>query len=79
MHKRIFLAGICLALFCGQIIAQTPQQHLLDAAGEGNVQQVQTLLDQKVPVDSKDAEMGHTALIAASLEGHTELVRLLTG
>jgi ankyrin repeat protein len=77
MLKRVFLAGICLAFICGQITAQTPQQQLLDAAGKGNTQQVQALLDQKVPIETKDPFTGHTPLIAAALSGNAELVSLL--
>jgi ankyrin repeat protein len=79
VFKRVFFIGICLTIFCGQIIAQLPQQQLLEAAEEGNIQQVQMLLDQKIPVDFKDPETGHTALMAAALGGHTELVSFLIG
>ncbi|MDR1901501.1 MAG: ankyrin repeat domain-containing protein [Treponema sp.] len=87
--KRSFLAGICLAFICSQIIAQSPNQNsdgntrnsppqqLIEAAGRGDVPQVQALLDQRVQINSKDTVTGHTPLMAAALNGHAEVVSLL--
>jgi serine/threonine-protein phosphatase 6 regulatory ankyrin repeat subunit B len=79
MRKSVFLTVICFAFVCFQIHAQTPQQQLFDAVEKGDIQQIQTLIDQKVPIEGKHPVTGHTALIAASLNGHTEVVDFLIG
>ena len=60
-----------------QLLAQVPQ--LLEAAGDGNVQQVKRLLADGAFPDAREpgARGGATPLHRAAEEGHTEVARLL--
>ena len=51
-------------------------EKLLDAAEAGETAEVRSLLKNDTPVDHKD-DMGWTALIYASQEGHCEIVQAL--
>jgi ankyrin repeat protein len=50
---------------------------LYDAADEGNIAQVVTLLDQSANVNAHHGETSQTSLIAAAAAGHEEIVRRL--
>jgi serine/threonine-protein phosphatase 6 regulatory ankyrin repeat subunit B len=50
---------------------------LLYAAVEGNIRQVQLLLNKGAEVNTKDTNDGSTALMLAAEKGHSQIVRLL--
>lgn len=71
--KRI-IAMFCLVLLTmGHAWADIP---LVEAARDGDLEQVKTLIDSGVPVDSR-GEDGYTALMWAARNGHLPVVRYL--
>ena len=56
--------------------SKAPGEDLFDAASTGDTAQVQTLLAAKAPVVQTD-HRAHTALILASMEGHSAPTELL--
>ncbi len=56
-----------------------PKNSLISAARNGNLEKIKSLLDEKggdIDIDAFDNN-NHTALIWASLNGHTQIVRKL--
>ena len=54
------------------------EQELIDAAADGNVYQIQQILDKgKVDINFQEARYGHTALHLASQNGHDEAMKVL--
>ncbi len=79
MNKTIrFTAILIINLFflvaCGNAAELYPK--LWGAASTGKLQKVEALIDKGLDVNKRDLS-GGTALIHASLGGHTEVVRLL--
>ncbi len=72
-----FAAGLLIlaSFFCCAVYADSAAS-LIYAAKEGDLKQVQELLEKKVDVDAK-GENGVTALMAAASEGHADVVNLL--
>jgi uncharacterized protein len=66
---------IVAALFCS-IACADQDEALTRAASEGDVRQVQALLDEGVDVNARD-KAGGTALMRASVTGHADIVRRL--
>ncbi len=50
---------------------------LADAARDGNISRVETLLEKGADVNAQDDENGKTALMSASNSGHTDIARIL--
>ena len=57
--------------------SQSPEAAMITAAAMGNLQVVQTCLADGVGVNAKKTDHGTTALMAAALNGRTEVVELL--
>jgi len=77
--KRILFSIVCISLipvgFAGADASDKNAQ-LLQAAKEGNLQNVQILLDKGANVNSKD-NYGYPALYFAAQNGHTEIVKIM--
>ncbi|MBS3067322.1 ankyrin repeat domain-containing protein [Candidatus Micrarchaeota archaeon] len=50
---------------------------LINSAGNGDLEGVKQALDKGAEVNGKEPQIGATALIAASIMGHTEIMKLL--
>ena len=75
MHRRIFL--MALAPIVPEASAQpTPASPLVDAAGRGDLAQVQRLLAAGAAIEQRDGR-GSTAVLAATAGDHLEVVRAL--
>lgn len=55
----------------------TTTEAFLGAAGGGDLQTIQSLLENGIDVNVKDATFGHTALIMAARRGHLQIIELL--
>ena len=55
----------------------TTTDAFFDAAGGGDLNTVQTMLENGLDVNVKDTSFGHTALIVAARKGHRQIVALL--
>lgn len=81
MHKPrvvVVAAGLLLVwtFFCSASFAEDRGQALIEAAKEGDLKQVQEILEQGADINAKNNE-GNTALAMASFGGHIETVKLL--
>jgi uncharacterized protein len=72
----VIAAGLLLALsiFCSASFAQDQGQALIEAAKQGDLKQVQELLEKGADINTKDKD-GMTALMVACLNGHAEVVK----
>jgi len=78
MDRRAFLMiEVCLGVsFCLHLAAAAENPAgLVESARRGNIEEVRHLLAAGADVNARD--QGYTALMAASGEGHTEVVKLL--
>ncbi|MBX3302795.1 MAG: ankyrin repeat domain-containing protein [Nitrospira sp.] len=73
-HWALVLSALALILVSGCMT--TPEEKLREAAAEGNVLRVQTLLEQGVTAQAAD-ERGITPLLLAAKHGHREVAALL--
>lgn len=73
-RRRVLLAGP-LAAFAIRTVAQS-RAALVEAAGRGEVAQVQALLQAGADIEQRDAD-GRTAVLAATAGNHLALVRVL--
>jgi ankyrin repeat protein len=74
---RRILAVALLFMFVGLLASYASDGlELIQAAEQGNIAKVKTLLAQKVDVNIKDI-YGRTALMRASQNGHNEIVKIL--
>jgi len=55
----------------------TTMDAFFDAAAGGDLQTIQSLLENGIDVNIKDATFGHTALIVAARRGHLQIIELL--
>lgn len=55
----------------------TTMDAFFDAAAGGNLQTIQSLLENGIDVNIKDATFGHTALIVAARRGHLQIIEVL--
>ena len=63
---------------CLQEESDIDEQELIDAAADGNVDQIQQILDKgKVDINFQEGSRGQTALHLASQNGHDEAMNLL--
>jgi ankyrin repeat protein len=77
------LIGICVLLLLGLFLrgsmAEEVEEKLFNAAGRGDTETVELLVNQGVDVDGKDLEWypAATPLTYAASGGHTDIVRFL--
>lgn len=76
-HRRQCIRGLAALLAAPFLFAAAqPGDDLRAAARKGNTQQVESLLQRGVPIDSPDKD-GRTALMLAAQRGRTATVKLL--
>ena len=73
--KRILFFMVCIPLLLMGCAKKNAQ--LIQAAYDGDLPAVQTLLEKGADVNAKDTTDGVTVLWMAAQEGHTEVVKLL--
>jgi uncharacterized protein len=75
LRKHIQVLVILLALVCASTSARADEE-LSDAASDGDLSRVKTLIAAKADVNAKRLD-GSTALMVASEKGHLEVVQVL--
>ena len=63
-----------MVIVAGDFMSDT---QLINSAGNGDLEGVKQALDKGAEVNGKEPQIGATALIAASIMGHTEIMKLL--
>ena len=79
MHTRYLLRRLVLFLSVVMAVlanAQHTPRDLFEYSSLGEIENVSTVLEEGIPIDTQD-DLGQTALIIAAKEGHGELVAFL--
>jgi len=78
MKKIFIVVFVYLSLFCLNAVAEERNsKELLEAAEEGNLQKVQSLINADTDLNARDPKEGLTPLIGAVQFGHTTIVEAL--
>lgn len=75
-YTSLVTLSLCITLLCASLPGRGAET-LPDLARRGAAMDVRRLLDSGVPVDTRQATTGWTALIAAVRSGKTDVVKLL--